>query len=203
MSNRSVDFFDTQFQRQVQAHDFALNPFEQAALPHLFGRVLDLGCGLGNLSVAAARRGCEVVAVDASPTAIEHLSRLGREERLRLMAVETGVEEFHFGERFDAVVAIGLLTFFPRPVASILMDRIQRAVRPGGCAIVNVLLEGTTFLDMFDGDRYCLFAPDELEHAFATWKIELTRNDEFPAPGGTRKRFSTVIARKTSGGGGS
>ncbi|BDG04208.1 hypothetical protein [Anaeromyxobacter oryzae] len=33
MSNRSIEFFDEQFKRQVQAHEFALNPFEEAALP--------------------------------------------------------------------------------------------------------------------------------------------------------------------------
>ena len=69
----SVDFFERQFRRQVRETDFALNPFEQLALPHVAGSVLDLGCGLGNLSLEAARRGCSVTAVDASPTALEHL----------------------------------------------------------------------------------------------------------------------------------
>lgn len=191
-------FFDTQFQRQLQAHEFVLNPFEQAALPYMRGRVLDLGCGLGNLSVAAARRGCDVVAVDASPTAIEHLTRVARDERLRVSAVLSDIQQFEFRETFDVVAAIGLLMFFPRRVAMELMNRIQRAVRPGGYAIVNVLLQGTTFVEMFDGDRYCLFALDELEASFGNWKIELARKDDFPAPGATVKRFSTVIARAVS-----
>jgi hypothetical protein len=59
----------------------ALNPFEEAALPYLTGRVLDLGCGLGNLGVAVAICGCEVVAVDASPIAIEHLSQVSQRAR--------------------------------------------------------------------------------------------------------------------------
>ena len=54
VNKRAIEFFDTQFQRQVNSADYALNPFEQAALPFLFGDVLDLGCGLGNLSIAAA-----------------------------------------------------------------------------------------------------------------------------------------------------
>jgi tellurite methyltransferase len=44
--NRSIDFFDTQFRKQVANRDFALNPFESAVLPFVRGRVLDLGCGL-------------------------------------------------------------------------------------------------------------------------------------------------------------
>lgn len=65
-NDHSVRFFDQQFRRQIGARDFALNPFEQAALPYLSGRVLDYGCGLGNLACAAAERGCSVVVLDAS-----------------------------------------------------------------------------------------------------------------------------------------
>ena len=195
-ANRSVDFFETQFRRQVGAAEFVLNPFEEAALPYLAGRVLDLGCGLGNLSVAAARRGCEVVAVDASPTAIEHLSRVSRAEMLRLTAVQSDLQQFQAREAFDVVVAIGLLMFFPRPIALQLLGEVQRAVRPGGCAIVNVLVQGTTFMDMFDGDAYCLFAPGEIEAAFDGWTTILARQDEFPAPRATVKRFTTLVVRK-------
>jgi tellurite methyltransferase len=194
--NPSVEFFETQFKRQVSAHEFTLNPFEELALPFLTGRVLDLGCGLGNLSVAAARRGCEVVAVDASPTAIEHLSHVSLSEALRLSAVQCDIQQFDVRETFDVVVAIGLLMFFPRQVALELLAKVQRAVRPGGCAVVNVLVQGTTFMDMFDGDRYCLFGAAELEAAFTGWTTALARQDEFPAPNATVKRFTTLIVRK-------
>ena len=44
----SVRFFDEQFQRQAgEGSPPELNPFEQVVLPHLRGRLLDLGCGLG------------------------------------------------------------------------------------------------------------------------------------------------------------
>ena len=55
MPTHSVRFFEAQFQRQVSSGEFELNPFERLALPYLSGEVLDLGCGLGNLAVAAAR----------------------------------------------------------------------------------------------------------------------------------------------------
>ncbi len=35
-------------------------------------RVLDAGCGTGALSVEAARRGAHVIAIDLSPTLVEH-----------------------------------------------------------------------------------------------------------------------------------
>jgi tellurite methyltransferase len=198
MANRSIDFFEEQFQRQVRAHEFSLNPFEEAALPYLSGRVLDLACGLGNLSLAAARKGCEVVAVDASPTAIEHLSNAAREEKLNLTAVRADIEPYEPAGTFDTVVAIGILMFFPRETALALLERVMRAVRPGGRAVVTVLIRGTTFMEMFEGDRYYLFTLDELEHAFAGWTILSSRREEFPAPNGQVKRFSTLIAEKPS-----
>jgi len=195
-TNRSVEFFEMQFRKQVSAHDFVLNPFEEAASPYVSGRVLDLACGLGNLSVAAARRGCEVVAVDASPTAIERLSSIAREEKLRLTAVRADVQQYEVPGTFDTVVAIGILMFFPRQDALELMERVLRAVHPGGCAIVTVLIQGTTFMEMFDGDRHYLFAAEELGLAFAGWTVLLSQQGEFAGPNGTVKRFATVIARK-------
>lgn len=196
--NHSIDFFETQFQRQLSAREFALNPFEQASLPYVTGRVLELGCGLGNLSVVAARNGCDVVAVDASPTAIEHLSRVARDEKLRLTPVQADIQGYELREEFNTVIAIGALMFFPCDVALGLLGKVQRAVRHGGCAVVNVLINGTTFMDMFDGDRHCLLAPEAVEAAFAGWVVEMSHIEEFPAPHGTIKRFITVVARKGS-----
>jgi len=56
--------------------------------------------------------------------------------------------------------------FFRRETALKLLTAIQEHVKPGGRAIVNVLIEGTTYLGMFDPDNYCLFRRNELEERF-------------------------------------
>jgi tellurite methyltransferase len=193
-----IAFFENQFRRQVASHEFALNPFEQAALPYLKGRVLDLGAGLGNLALEAGRRGCDVLAVDASPTAVERINRDAAVENLRVSAVAADIGAYAIDGRYDTVVSIGLLMFFSRRQALALLDDIQAHVAPGGYAIVNVLNEGTTFLEMFGDKDYTLFGQDELEGRFAGWDICVSRQDDFDAPGGTRKAFSTVIACKAA-----
>ncbi|MDD5329148.1 MAG: methyltransferase domain-containing protein [Sulfuricella sp.] len=194
--NHSVAFFDAQFQKQVGAGDFALNPFEQAVLPHLSGRVLELGCGLGNLSIAAARRGAEVTAVDASPTAVAHIQRVAAAEKLALRGVQADLADYRLDGQFDAIASVGVLMFFDQARALQLLGEIQRHVEPGGCAAINVLTEGTTFLGMFQPDHYYLYGRDELERRFAGWQVLELSHQAFPAPNNTEKVFATIVARK-------
>ena len=195
-TNDSVKFFDTQFQQQARDRDFRLNPFELAALPHLHGRVLDYGCGLGNLAFAAAERGCSVLALDASPAAITHIKQHAAAKTLPVHAALADLRDYELDEDFDAVVSIGLLMFFDCPTAFKALSNLQAHVREGGIAVVNVLIEGTTYLDMFDARGHCLFSRTELESRFAGWSILRSEFSDFEAPGGRNKSFATVIARK-------
>lgn len=197
-TNRSIEFFDQQFQRQALGADRALNPFELAAIPHLHGRVLDYGCGMGNLAFAAAERGCSVLALDASQTAITHIQQRAAIEALPVSSAVADLRDYPLDEDFDAVVCIGLLAFFDCPTAFRTLSHLQSRVREGGVAVVNVLVEGTTYLDMFDGDKHCLFSRTEMAARFAGWNILLAEFSDFDAPGGTNKAFATVIARKPS-----
>lgn len=173
-----------------------LNPFEQTAIPHLAGRVLDYGCGMGNLAFAAAQRGCSVLALDASPAAISHIQKRAAIESLPVEGVIADLRDFELDEDFDAVVSIGLLMFFDCPTAFRALSNLQARVREGGVAIINVLVEGTTYLDMFDRESHCLFSSLEMEARFADWNIIHSEFSDFEAPGGKNKAFATVIARK-------
>jgi len=193
----SVQFFDAQFRRQYATKDFALNPFELRALPYVEGNVLELGCGLGNLSIGAAEKGARVLALDASPAAIQSLAARAKELRLNIDARCRDLADYAPTGKFDAVVAIGLFMFFPCEVARRQFARALSAVRVGGIAVVNVLIEGTTFMDMFDTERgYCLFREADLPAALDGWQMLDDRVEQFDAPGGTIKRFRTSIARR-------
>lgn len=194
--NDSISFFDMQFQRQIVRQDFMLNPFEIKALSHIKGRVLDVGCGLGNLSIAAARNGNPVVAIDASAAAIASLTQRVRSQNLPVAAYESDAQSFAWEGCFDTVVSIGLLMFLPCDVARGMVQRLRQATCPHGTIIVNILVKGTTYLEMFGNDEHCLFDPDEVRAWFPDWKISDFSLDEFEAPGNTVKRFATVVAHR-------
>lgn len=196
---RSVTFFDEQFRRQPKGVAQKLNPFEELCLPYLRGDVLDFGCGMGNLAFAAALKGCTVTALDASPAAIEHIHARAAAEGAAVSASLADLRDYPLTREYDCVVSIGLLMFFDCPTALKVLSDLQVHVRPGGIAVVNVLVEGTTYLEMFDPSGYCLFAPSELERRFAGWAIERLEFADFEAPQGTLKRFCSVVARKPIG----
>ena len=86
--------------------------------------------------------------------------------------------------------------FFAREEALAGLAAVRDSVRPGGVAVVNAMIEGSTFLAMFDPDAYHLFAPDEIAAPFAGWEVLRDSVEEFPAPGDKVKRFRTFIARR-------
>lgn len=195
--NRSIDFFETQFQSQTRAEEFALNPFETLALPYVSGQTLDLGCGLGNLAIEAAKRGCSVVALDASPTAIAHLRQAAASARLPIHAELADLTSYRITATYETIVAIGLLMFFAKERARELLDDIKAHVRPGGHAILNTLIDGTTYADMFAPDHYYLFTESELSARFEGWTLREFKLQRFEAPRSTVKAFATIVARRT------
>ena len=75
-------------------------------------RVLELGCGLGVPSIAAARAGAYVLATDASPEALALVARSARENGVRIetAAIDWGEpEELVTRAPFDLVLAADVL----------------------------------------------------------------------------------------------
>jgi predicted nicotinamide N-methyase len=90
-------------------------------------RVVELGCGLGVPSIAAARANASVLATDADPDALELLRRNARANGVRL---ETAVLDWSCpaalldGAPFDLVVAADVL--YERPTVANLLALLPR-----------------------------------------------------------------------------
>jgi magnesium-protoporphyrin O-methyltransferase len=89
-------------------------------------RVLDAGCGAGQMTAELARRGAEVVAVDISPSLVSIAEA-------RLPAGLPGRVHFAAGDmldpahgRFDHVVAMDSLIYYRLPDLARALDRLAR-----------------------------------------------------------------------------
>ena len=84
--------------------------------------VLDAGCGTGRVAIELARRGIEVVGVDADPDMLERARRRAPE----LAWVEADLATLDLGRTFDVVVLAGNVLPFVEPA--------DRAAAVAGCA---------------------------------------------------------------------
>ncbi len=94
-------------------------------------RVLDVAAGNGNASLAAARRGCDVIATDYVGALLEGTQARARAEGLAINVQEADAEAlpFHDGS-FDVVVSTFGVMFTPNQDQA--ASEMVRVLRPGG-----------------------------------------------------------------------
>lgn len=111
------------------------------SLPRLEGlKVLDLGCGVGRVTVPLAQQGAHVTSFDNSSEMLA-AAQLNVEEAgvAQSVTFEKGsADELPFpDETFDAVICVGVLEHLPPPVREATLRQIIRVVRrPGDLALV-------------------------------------------------------------------
>lgn len=143
----NYSYFTEQVQEQWQAYrvprpdplqlmlrkrlDSTLATLESALTPG--SRVLDIGCGVGELAGRLAERGYQVTAVDMVPQMIDR-ARSSYPQVAWINAPFT--ERLDVEKGFDAAVVLGYLEFQER--AGKELARIKRYLKPGGLLILSV-----------------------------------------------------------------
>lgn len=100
----------------------------EGLLPAAPSSVLDVGAGTGFLSLAAARLGHVVTAVDLSAEMLARLSAKADAQRLAVTVIEASAADAPLAD-FDVVMSRHLLWTLPDPVGAL---RRWRAAAPGG-----------------------------------------------------------------------
>jgi len=113
------------------------------------GRVLDVGCGTGELAERFVRAGSEVVAIDISPRMVELTRARGVDAQI------ADVESIPFADReFDCVFAGWVL--YHAPALDQAIAECARVLRPGGRLVASTIAEDnlSEVWDLFeDGER--------------------------------------------------
>ena len=125
-------------------------------------RLLDLGCGFGRHAFEAARRGAQVVALDAGPEEVAQVrATLGAmvdagqlvAGESRAGAVQGDALRLPFADgTFDHVIASEVLEHIPDDQAA--MAELARVLRPGGTMAVTVPRCGPEFVNWALSDEY-------------------------------------------------
>lgn len=89
-------------------------------------RVLDLGCGTGQLTAKIAEAGAAVTGIDSSAAMLDQ----AREAHPGISWVLADARSFRFAEPFDAVFSNAVLHWVPE--ARAVAESVARALRPGG-----------------------------------------------------------------------
>jgi len=98
-------------------------------------RVLDVACGIGNVSLRLAQEGYSVVGIDG----VKHLVEIAREKssprgsNLTFQHFDIARDCVPGAGNFDVLVSMHTLYWHPDPTA--LLDACRRALKPGGHAI--------------------------------------------------------------------
>jgi SAM-dependent methyltransferase len=93
-------------------------------------RVLDLGCGTGNVARELARRGCKVTGVDISERQVAEARRLSAEDKLAANFLVRPAENTQLDDMsFDVITAAQSWHYFDRDRA---VAEVKRLIAPGG-----------------------------------------------------------------------
>jgi len=132
-------------------------------------RVLDAGCGAGQMTAELAARGADVTAVDISPALVEIArARLPEAQAQRVTFAAGDMTAAHHGS-FDYVLAMDSLIYYGTPDIAAALDRLGARTRE---AVVFTVAPKTPFLMAFwtlgkafpRADR----SPTMVPHAFDT-----------------------------------
>lgn len=132
---------DTSMQSGLELNGSARNYLgwiEELCLPHLGGRVLEIGSGRGELTGAFAE-GREVVATDLSPQNLRHLrERFAGHPGVSVQALDAAAYEpgATGREPFDTAVMINVLEHIEDDTGA--LARIRAGLRPGGAVVLYV-----------------------------------------------------------------
>lgn len=144
MSNINDTFFDGYYKQiwktiipdelTIKEVDFILSFFN---LEH-GSKVLDLMCGYGRHSIALAKKGLTVTAVDNLGDYIDEIQQTAQRENLPLTAIKADIGTYKSGDFYDLAICMGnSLQFFDEAGVTEILTNTATQLAKGGKLLIN------------------------------------------------------------------
>ncbi len=162
------DFFNQRYQQSNNI--FGTEPIDivakAAKLLPKNAKVIELGVGEGRNALYLARRGHSVLGIDNAAAAIENLRNSLKKENLKMETIVTDASQYRFKQKFDLIIATGLLHFLPPDVGNSLIARIKKATKDGGLNLIATLASDHPRRKMPH-----IYKNQELKRLYQDWEI--------------------------------
>lgn len=101
-------------------------------------KILELGCGGGQCSIAFAKKGAKCTAIDFSENQLKFADRLTKKARLKINFVKSDIQDFKIkkNEKFDIVFSSFALQFVPD--LNSCFRNINKVLKTGGLFIFSL-----------------------------------------------------------------
>lgn len=99
----------------------------------IYGSVLDVGCGTGEVTLDLVERGHQAWGIDISPNAIDQAKAKARLRGLdATFLVGNALEIEHLNRQFDTVIDCGLFHVFSDPEREVYAQQLAQVLKVGG-----------------------------------------------------------------------
>ncbi len=128
------------------------------------GRVLELGCGTGRLTVAIAQNGIDIVGADLSDSMLEAARRKVRLASVEVPFVRADMSDLDLDEQFATILIPGnsLLHLLTNEELKQCLAGVRRHLAPGGRLIFDISKWDMSRYARDPGQRYPAFTQGEI-----------------------------------------
>ena len=129
--------------------------------------ILDLCCGTGTLSCEMAKRGYDMISVDASPEMLMQARETAADHGFSILFLCQDAEELDLYGTVDACFSsLDSINYISPEDLNAALKRLHLFIRPGGLFIFDIRSVG--WLQSMDGETYV----DENEDVLCLWRAD-------------------------------
>ncbi len=150
------------------------------------GKILDLGCGEGGLSLKLAEKGFDVTCVDISKTAINKIQREAKKRKIKINAIESDLKDYKIKNNYDLILALGIIHFLGN-MGEGYIRKIQRHTQKGGINIIDAFINGW-------------LPKNKIKELYKEWKTRDYEEYKQKLINGDKKWMNYLVAEKRCGG---